>query len=345
MKADNDDLRRKINEAKLWLPLPQLLETLGLGAHAKRSAHCPFPDHEDKHPSFSVFQGEDGFWHYKCLSKCGDGDEITLLRKLKGLSPTDAISLYLDMTGFPRSRPPQSHEWPKSHEYPEPLTSPESPSYPVSPVSNGQGLQEELKGLAARNACTRAGDNAGRKRFKLARDVRAVEKRIGCELAAAETIRVADEWYRVSEPFLPNRETRQDHREKFLAELTKVRVPTGEGDTLKTALEFVSTLSDFELPEIPDMLDAPESWRRIAALHCELASRSTKKNKAYFLSYRDAAKASPDLSPQKAHDITLALERLRVIKIISKGEARPNGKAAEFRYLLPTKSSPFNLAF
>src|SRR5262245_15820680 len=131
MKADNDDLRQKIDEAKLRLPLPQLLETLGLGAHAKKSARCPFPDHEDKRPSFSVFQGEDGFWHYMCFSKCGDGDEILFLSKLQGLSLTDAISLYLDMAGFPPSRRP------KSHEYAESRRSPECPVSLVSPVSNG----------------------------------------------------------------------------------------------------------------------------------------------------------------------------------------------------------------
>jgi hypothetical protein len=54
------------------------------------------------------------------------------------------------------------------------------------------------------------------------------------------------------------------------------------------------------------------------------------------LSCRDAAKAAPGLSHQTAYNITLALEPLGVIKIISKGQAGLNsGKAAEFRYLLP----------
>ena len=348
MKADNDDLRRKIDEAKLRLPLPQLLETLELGAHAKKSARCPFPGHEDKRPSFSVFQKKDGTWWHKCFVGCSEGDEIAFLAKARNVSTREAITLYLEMAGFPSSRLPKSHECPKflgclqSPRCPESLTSPEYPVFLVSPVSNRQELEEELKGLAARNACTRAGDNAGRKRFKLARDVRAVEKRIGCELAAAETIRVADEWHRNSEPFLPNGETREDHLEKFLAELTKVRVPTGEGETLYKALECVSILSDHELPEIPDMPHAPEPWRRLAALHRELSRLSAKKGKTYFLSYRDAAKASLVLGPQRAHDITRILERLHVIKIVRVGVARPSGgKASEFRYLLPTAIQPF----
>jgi len=217
-------------------------------------------------------------------------------------------------------------------------------------VSNGQRLDGEreplaaLERLAARNACTER-NTARKRRWKLVRDLRAVEKGIGRKLSNGELMPVFNEWYRLSLALLDPAKPHDAYLAAFLAELGKVRVPTGEGNTFNKALEHVSTLPAAELPAIPGYANAPESWRRIAALHCELARRSTKKNKAYFLSYRDAAKASPDLSPQKAHDITLALERLRVIKIISKGEARPNGKAAEFRYLLPTKSSPFNLAF
>ena len=43
-----------IEEAKRRLPLPLLLKQLGLGEHAKKTARCPF--HEDRNPSFSVFQ-------------------------------------------------------------------------------------------------------------------------------------------------------------------------------------------------------------------------------------------------------------------------------------------------
>ena len=86
--TENADLRQKIDEAKRRLPLPELMAKEGLGEHAKTSAHCPFPGHEDKHKSFSVFQGKDGFWHYKCFAGCGDGDEIMFLTKVKGLSLT-----------------------------------------------------------------------------------------------------------------------------------------------------------------------------------------------------------------------------------------------------------------
>jgi hypothetical protein len=233
----------------------------------------------------------------------------------------------------------------KSPEYPkslETLKSPESPKFPcvscvsVSPVSEGQGvngeLEKELKALATRNACTSADDVPDKKRFKLARDVSAVEKRIGRDLTPAEVRRTCDKWEAASTPFVGWDD--EDHFAMFLTELTKVRVPTGEGDTLNKALEAVSRLSLSQLPEIPDYAGAPESWRRIAALHCEMSR--LRKDGTYFLACRDAAKACVGLSHQQAYAITTgALVRFGVIKIVKKGKAGLNsGKAIEFRYLL-----------
>src|SRR5436189_53716 len=53
------------------------MQRLGLGEHAKKSAHCPF--HQDRHNSFSVWQSDSGFWRFKCHAGCGDGAEITFL--------------------------------------------------------------------------------------------------------------------------------------------------------------------------------------------------------------------------------------------------------------------------
>jgi hypothetical protein len=93
------------------------------------------------------------------------------------------------------------------------------------------------------------------------------------------------------------------------------------------------TFSVSELPVLPAMTEAPERWRRLAALHRELARQSA--NGTYFLSCRHAAKASPGLSHQTAYNINLALDRVGVIKIVRVGDARPGGNASEFRYLLP----------
>jgi CHC2 zinc finger len=324
-----NDLRQKTDKAKRRLPLPELMAQVGLGDRAEKTAHCPF--HDDEHQSFSVFKGDDGFWHYKCFAGCGDGDEIMFLRKLKGLSSTEAISLYLDMAGFPPSPPAKSHEYPKSPEFPGSLRSPESPKYPVYPVSNGQGLEEELKDLAARNACTER-NTARKRRWQLLRDLRAVEVRLGRELNTSELMLALYEWYRLSHQFLDAKKTPDYYLAAFLAELRKVRVPSGEGDTIKKALEAVSKVPPSELPITPKMPDAPETWRRLVALHRELSRRVG--GGTYFLSSRDAAKAVPGLHHQTAYNINLVLAQSGVIEVVRVGEARPNGKASKFRYLL-----------
>jgi hypothetical protein len=340
--TENAELRAKIDKARPLLPLPSLMRRLRYDEkHIGKEALCPF--HADTHPSFSVFQKKDGTWWHRCFVGCSQGDEIAFLVKHFNISRRKAIKRYLEMAGFP-AKAPKSREYPKfpdSLESPKPPECPESlsirvsesPCVSVSPVSEGQGLdkklEKELKALAVRNACTRAQVAADRKRFKLARDVAGVEKRIGRKLTMAELRRTCDEWERVSAPFL---NACDDHFTKFLAELTKVRVPTGEGDTFNKALENVSKLSDSDLPDIPGYADAPKPWRKLAALHREI-SRLCGSN-IYFLSYRDAAKACKELDHQSAHTITLALARVGVIEIVSKGKAGlKSRKAAEFRYL------------
>ena len=344
-RTENAELRAKIDKAKRQLPLPDLMSRLGLGEHAKKSARCLW--HDDQRPSFSVFKGDDGFWHYNCFvcDSCG-GDEIAFLVKHFGISRREAIKRYLDMAGFPARRSSKSREYPKSPEslsvlVSESRASPECRESPVSPVSEGQGLdakkQRLLESFGERNACARAGDNPERKRFKLARDVSAVEKGIGRQLIIDELRMPFDEWHRLSQPFLDPAKTRDDYWIAFLAELEKVRVPTGEG-TLAKALDNVSKLLLDQLPVIPSYVKAPEKCRRLLALHRELHRLSA--NGTYFLSYRDAAKACKGLSHQEAHTITGALARLGVIKILSKGEAGLNGaKAAVFQYLLPDTES------
>ena len=339
----NGDLRQKIDDARRRrLPMPELMAKLGLAEHAKKSARCPLPGHDDRHPSFSVFEGKDGFWFWKCHAGCGEGDEILFLSKLKGLSLTKAMNLYLDMADFPSSRPPKSHEYPEPRECPASRKSPECHEYPESlespvfPVSNGQGLDGEkekvLKAFAARNTCTER-STARKRRWQLVRDLRALEKGISRALEIAELVIAFDEWHRRSQPFLDPAKTRDDYLAAFLAELRKVRVPMGEGATLNKALEAVSKLSAFELPVVPAYLGAPESWRRLTALHRELSRLCS--NGKYFLSYRDAAKVCDGLSHQQAHTITFALASVGVIEIVSNGKASLNSReAAKFRYLL-----------
>ena len=244
------------------------------------------------------------------------------------------------------SKSPECPECPLPPECPEPREClgshelPECPKFrvsPVHPMSNGQGqrkdllAEKDLKGLAALNACT-ARNTARPQRFQLLRDLKAIELRWGV-LDTAELMVTFDDWYRLSKPFLDSQKTRDDYLAAFLAEFGKVRVPTGEGQTIIEALAYVSRLSSSKLPVIPDMPDAVERWRRIAALHRELSRRSA--NGIYFVTCRDAAKAFPGLSHQTAYNINLALPQLGVVEIVHKGDPRPNrGKAAQFRYLL-----------
>jgi hypothetical protein len=201
-------------------------------------------------------------------------------------------------------------------------------------MSEGQvvdGELELLKALAAQNACTQL-NTARTRRFKLLRDLKVVEKEIRRKLQIAELLIAFGEWHRLSLPFLDSAKTRDYYDAKFLSEFSKVRFATGEG-TLATALENVAKMSHDQLPVIPDKPNAPESWRRLAALHRELSRLCGTPE--YFLSYRDAAKACNGLSHQEAHTITLALATLGVIEIVQKGQPGLNSReAAEFRYLL-----------
>jgi hypothetical protein len=185
--------------------------------------------------------------------------------------------------------------------------------------------------LAAQNACTEP-NTARKRRFKLVRDLRAIEKGIARELDVADLMVAFNEWYRLSKGFLDTAKSHDDYLAAFLAELRKVRVPTGEGNTLNKALEAVAKLSPDELPVIPGIPEAFESWRRLAALHRELSRLCG--GKTYFLTCRDAAKACHSLSHQMAYNINLALARLGVIEIVRAGDSRPGGKASQFRYLL-----------
>jgi hypothetical protein len=330
--TENAELRAKIDEAKQRLPTPALMRQLGFpDKHIGKEALCPF--HDDHKPSFSVFQSKQGKgWQWKCQAGCGYGDEITFLVKHFDISRREAINRYLQMAGFPARRLRRSHEYRQSP------AAPASPSLAV-PVSEGHRveLQTKLKELATENAC-REPSTAKERRWKLARDLRAVEKQAGRKLTAPELMMAFDEWYCLSQPFLDPTKSRHDHLATFLAQFPKIRVPTGEG-ALSEALESVSKLSLDELPTIPGNPNAPEHWRRLVALHRELSRRCS--DGIYFLSYRDAAKVSDRLTHQQAHDITYSLETLGVIEIYDKGQASPSGgKAAEFVYLSARNTVP-----
>jgi hypothetical protein len=92
-----------IDEAKRRLPLPGLMERLGLSRHAKKSARCPF--HDDQRNSFSVYKNGSGELRFKCFAGCGEGDEINFLELHENLSRRDAVKRYLEMAGVNAATP------------------------------------------------------------------------------------------------------------------------------------------------------------------------------------------------------------------------------------------------
>ena len=226
---------------------------------------------------------------------------------------------------------PTTPEWPEWPGWPESPEQPEPPKSPGSPVSVGHRDEKALTMLGAANAC-QARNTARKRLWQLARDLRALEKKVNRELEIPEVLVACGEWYRLSLPFLDPARADDLYLAEVIAALRKVRVPTGEGETIEKALKAVSKLLPSQLPGIPGMPNAPENWRRVAAVHREL-SRSCRGN-TYFLSCRHGAKVHSSLTYQAVSDINHTLERLGVIKLVRVGDQRPNGKASEFQYLL-----------
>jgi hypothetical protein len=67
-----------------------VLECFGLAPRSGK-LRCPFPDHDDKNPSFSVFRGRDGRERWKCHGCGRSGDAIALYQLLAGVSFSEAV--------------------------------------------------------------------------------------------------------------------------------------------------------------------------------------------------------------------------------------------------------------
>src|SRR5207245_7204167 len=104
--------------------------------------------------------------------------------------------------------PPLPHGFPESH------------GFPVYPVSSSQELEKELEELAKSNACV-SRHTARTRRWKLERDLSAVQKRIFRKLDPNELMKLFDKWHRASQPHLDPKKTRDDYLAAFLGELGK----------------------------------------------------------------------------------------------------------------------------
>ncbi len=90
-------MRHDIAQMKQRGPLPVLMEWLGAGQHAHKSAWCPF--HENtKDRAFSIYPTHKG-WRWKCHSQCGGGDELDFIERYEQRSRHDAIERYSQLTG------------------------------------------------------------------------------------------------------------------------------------------------------------------------------------------------------------------------------------------------------
>ena len=95
-----------LDEAKERIRVHDLWREFGYDGEPKKQCRCPF--HEDRSPSFSVF--DDGR-AWKCFTGCGEGDAIDFLAKAKGISNEDACREFLKLAGGYRE--PIRHERPK----------------------------------------------------------------------------------------------------------------------------------------------------------------------------------------------------------------------------------------
>ena len=201
------------------------------------------------------------------------------------------------------------------------------------PVNSGNGQHEsyplstELKAIGSKNACTEKEvawkGAATRSQFQLVRDLAAQEKKLGRKLQADEIRIASDAWRESSNTEVGSYEC----FEAILATLDKVRIPTGEGETLRKASEALAKIPDAELPVIPGAPDAPVTRRKVLAFHREVDRFSN--GKTYFLSCRSIAKAT-GLSIQGASNATKALVRLGHLHVAPGWKVGPGVRATRF---------------
>ena len=94
----SDDLRLAIDEAKQRLPMPALLDALGIPRKANGTPKRNPLREDDKNPSLSVFQ-EGALWFWKDHGTNRSGDEISFLEAFQSLTRADAIRRYLALAG------------------------------------------------------------------------------------------------------------------------------------------------------------------------------------------------------------------------------------------------------
>lgn len=114
LAAHNGDgralLRRRIEAAVPMEQVTDLLAAVVQRLKAEKqpgrtySARCPF--HDDRHPSLSVFKGDDGAWCFRCHSgRCGVGGSLALLGAALGLVESPPALSETSQPDIPNSQP------------------------------------------------------------------------------------------------------------------------------------------------------------------------------------------------------------------------------------------------
>jgi hypothetical protein len=189
----------------------------------------------------------------------------------------------------------------------------------------------DLFEIAKSLACREKG-KGHRAQFQLARYVRRFEMETGRPLDNDELRAVHRRWFSASTA-LPAEATEAEAFGEFIDRLRKVRIlPGTTGDTLRLAKQRARALP---LPEIPGFTDAPDSMRKIAALHREL--QRVTSDAPHFLTAEDAREFAALKHKIKAHRIQLRLadDRLGVLRCVKRGDPRKGGKPTLWLYLLP----------
>ncbi len=189
---------------------------------------------------------------------------------------------------------------------------------------------ESLLEIADSVACHEKG-KAHSLQFELARNVRRFEMEHG-RLSNNELRRIHRRWFSASTA-LPMELTEVESFGDFIDRLRKVRIiPGTTGDTLLLAKERALSLP---LPAIPGFIDAPDSMRKIAALHRELQRASNSA--PHFCTAEHAREFAGLKHKIEAHRIQLRLadDRMGVLRCVKRGDPHKGGRPTLWLFLLP----------
>jgi len=89
---------KDLDELRAIMPLPRMLEALGLEESAKKSARSPL--RHDKKPSFSVFEFQ-GRHFWKDHGSTDKGDELDFLKQHYGMDFKQALAKWCELSGKP----------------------------------------------------------------------------------------------------------------------------------------------------------------------------------------------------------------------------------------------------